>query len=211
MAAPDTVGLPALGANSHPIYSRDELQAEPRQSEIVTNVTQYTFDPVAGEGIRKQHSFAVILTQDCDLKQDYDLRHGGKPGELNGIILFEAEPWATVKVAVGGRDIWKPLGQNKNERYQLLEAVPPDCDLAGEGLPALVIDFKKVFTIDPAELERQLVTNADGARRRCRLLVPYREHLQLRAAFYLQRVGIPEPHQFPVQAEPPKALPAKTG
>jgi hypothetical protein len=46
----------------------------------------------------------------------------------------------------------------------------------------------------------------NGAQRRCRLLVPYREHLQSRLAFYLQRVAIPEPHRLPASLEQ-KALP----
>jgi hypothetical protein len=39
--------------------------------------------------------------------------------------------------------------------------------------------------------------------RRSRLEVPYREHLQCRAAFYFQRVTLPTPHEFVAQLAPP--------
>jgi hypothetical protein len=188
------------------VYAKDELNAELRQSEIITGIVQYTFDPTSRETVVIRHSFAVILSQDCDLKWDYEVRLKGEQSDLNGVLIFEAEPWANIKVSVGGRDIWKPLGQNKNDRYHLLEGVPPGCDLEGKGLPALVIDFKKMFTVPAAELDRQIRLAHNGAQRRCRLLVPYREHLQSRLAFYLQRVAIPEPHRVPVSVEQ-KALP----
>jgi hypothetical protein len=195
-----------LSASQNHVYGKDELNAELRQSEIITGIAQYTFDPGSGEMLVTRHSFAVILSQDCDLKWDYEVRQRGEQSDLNGVLIFEAEPWANIKISVGGRDIWKPLGQNKNDRYHLLEEVPPECDCEGKGLPALVIDFKKLFTAPAAELDRQVRLAQNGAQRRCRLLVPYREHLQSRLAFYLQRVAIPEPHRLPASLEQ-KALP----
>jgi hypothetical protein len=186
----------ALVPVGHPIYATTELDAELRQAEIVTGITQFIWDPQPEEVLVLQHSFAIIVSQDCDLLWDYQARQKEMPSDLNGVLLLEAELWTKVKVSVGGRDIWKSLGQNKNERYQLLEEVPPALDLYGYGIQALVVDFKKMFTMSAGELERQLSLRDGRARRRCRLIHPYREHLQSRAAFYLSRVGIPEPHKF---------------
>ncbi|MCW5714551.1 MAG: hypothetical protein KIT43_08585 [Bauldia sp.] len=184
------------------IYTTSELDAEPRQSEIVTGIAQHIFDPVSGRVDVLRHNYAVILSQDCDLLQDYNTRQKGEQSDLNSVLVFEAEPWSKVKTLVSGRDIWKPLGQNKNERYHLLEEVPAACDCAGEGLPALVIDFRKLFALSAIEIGRQFGLGKDGAQRRCRMVAPYREHLQSRMAFYLQRVGIPEPHRVPAAVVP---------
>jgi hypothetical protein len=132
------------------------------------------------------------------------------------VLIFEAEPWDSVRAKIRGGDLWKPVGQNKSDRYHFLQAVPSELDLAGEGLPALVVDFKRFFTLPATEIERQIANGE--ARRRCRLLSPYREHLQSRIAFYLQRVGLPEPHDYPTKVQPlalprpkPRALPRAGG
>jgi hypothetical protein len=41
-----------------------------------------------------------------------------------------------------------------------------------------------------SEIYRQCTEN-DGAKRRCRLESPFREHLQIRAGYYFQRVALP--------------------
>jgi hypothetical protein len=192
------VSLPTTQDNH--VYTTTELDGELRQGEIITGITQYTWDEQSEEVIVLRHSFALIASQDCDLLWDYEARSKEEATDLNGVLLFEAELWSKVKPAVGGRDIWKPLGQNKNERYQFLEAIDPACDLYGYGIPALVVDFKRVFTIGSGEVERQLRLRDGIARRRCRLVPPYREQVQTRAAFYLSRVGLPEPHKVPPSA-----------
>jgi hypothetical protein len=59
----------------------------------------------------------------------------------------------------------------------------------------MILDFKRCFTLPAHDIYRQINPSAGGsARRRSRLEMPYREHLQSRAAFYLQRVTLPLPH-----------------
>jgi hypothetical protein len=166
-----------------------------RQSEIISNLSQYVVDPTTETANAVVHDYAIILAQDCDLLWDYEARKKGLQGQLNGVLIYEAED--LLEEFKGklppGRDIWNRVRDNRDERYHVLGSVPPDCDLLGTGLPALAIDFKRFFTISMAEIERQLALGT-SAKRRCRLEMPYREHLQTRAAFYFQRVMLPLPH-----------------
>src|SRR5262249_16344710 len=134
------------------------------------------------------------LSQDCDLLWDYEAVAKAEPTELNGVLIYELEPAEKAREKIRGKDIWKRMRQNKDERYHFLEAVPPALDLCGEGLPDMMLDFKRCFSLPAKEIYRQM-SQADGAKRRCRLEMPYREHLQSRAAFYLQRVTLLLPHQ----------------
>jgi hypothetical protein len=95
--------------------------------------------------------------------------------------IYEAEttPEIRPKLPTGGQ-FWNRVVQNRDDRYHYLEEIPKEFDLVAEGIPALVIDFKRCFTIPARELYRQC-TLGHGARRRCRLEMPYREHLQSRA------------------------------
>ena len=82
------------------------------------------------------HPFAIVMTQDCDLEQDFNLRKGIVQGQLPlaNVLFCEAVATADLKTRIPpGKDIWKRVIQNKDERYQCLEAVPPAQDLSGHG------------------------------------------------------------------------------
>jgi hypothetical protein len=172
------------------------LVDELRQGEIITDLEQHLYDPVAQSVNIIRHRYIIILSQDCDLYNDSIARKGGGASPLNGVLIYEAEKHDEFRKKLpSGTDIWKRVRQNNDERYHLLEAVPPELDLLGAGLPNLCVDFKRIFTLPAAEIERQCRAE-NGARRRCRLEMPYREHLQARAAFYLERVMLPLAHVF---------------
>jgi hypothetical protein len=93
-----------------------------------------------------------------------------------------------------GRQEWKHVQNNEMERFHYLKSITPNEDVSGQGLPDLVVDFKRYFTLPPEEIYRQC--RAEGAPkpyRRCRLADLWREDLQRRAMSYMQRVGIPDP------------------
>lgn len=169
------------------------MDGELRQSEIITDLVQFTYDPAAGEAIETRHPYAIVLSQDCDLLRDYEARPKGRPRVLNGALLFELEPVETARPKLAGSDIFKRIKRHGEDRYHLLEAVPTNLDLLGQGLPQLIIDFRRCYTMPPDEIYRQCaLAGAGGSKRRCRLEMPYREHLQSRLAFYLQRVALPD-------------------
>jgi hypothetical protein len=189
--------VPQVTRGQSSIYTILELTRELRQSEILTNLVEYSFELDEGSTIAvatTTHDFAIILTQDCDLLWDYEAAKKGEPPELNGVLMYELEPADQARAKIKGKDIWKRMRQNRDERYHFLEAVPAALDACSQGLPDMILDFKRCFTLPAPEIYRQLGLK-DGVKRRCRLETPYREHLQSRAAYYLQRVMLPLPHQ----------------
>ncbi|MBX9677236.1 MAG: hypothetical protein K2X38_00645 [Gemmataceae bacterium] len=142
------------------------------------------------------HEFAIVMTQGCDLVQDFNAR--AKNEEQVPNVLFCPLPRAeALKRPRNGSEIpsrdWKRIQQNDDKRYHFFEAAPQDADAANEGLPELTADFKRYFTMQTAFVYRQL---KDGtAKRRCELKSPYLEHFSFRFAFFLGRIGLPEPHQ----------------
>jgi len=171
-----------------------ENESEFRQGEIITGVIQYQYKPDDGDVEELPHSFVIIASQDCDLLQDHERAVKGEKSQLNGVLLYEANDASVVRGTVGGSDIWRRVVQNNNERYHALEQAPPDIDLLGIGIPDLIVDFRRLFTMTATDLLAQI--RSGTAQRRCRLEMPYREQFQTRAAFYLQRVGVPTPHKI---------------
>jgi hypothetical protein len=181
-------------ASQRAYYSIDGMTAELRQGEIISGLTQYSYNPSTGDVDALPIGLSIVATQDCDLLQDFTKRRDAHVGDLNCILLFEAQELLEFKKSVPpGKDIWKKIIQNKDERYQALQAISNDIDLLKIGIPDLVVDFKRLFAISPDDFYNQI--NSGTTQRRCRLEMPYREHFQNRAAFYLQRVMLPEPHK----------------
>ncbi|HQV04422.1 MULTISPECIES: hypothetical protein [unclassified Novosphingobium] len=167
---------------------------ELRQGEILSGLTIHDYLPQEDEVQPKIKRYAIIVNQDCDLLQDFDKRKSGLAGNLEYILLIEGQLSTSIKASIGGRDLWKPVENNKNERFQLFSAVPPERDSAAVGLPSLTFDFRSVFCLATNELYRQI--NAAEVQRRCILNDMYRENFQLRFANFLSRVLLPVPHRF---------------
>ncbi len=184
--------------DNSPVYTISELKSELRQGEIISDLAQFEFDPVANAGVETTHEYAIVVGQDCDLLQDYNRIAEGKEGQLISVLIYKLFPATQISDigAAAGREARKIVVQNKNERYHYLEAAPVELDLCSEGLPSLIVDFKRYFAMPPKEIYRQIRLE-NGAKRRCRLEMPYREHLQSRAAFYQQRVMLPMQHFAP--------------
>jgi hypothetical protein len=135
-----------------------------------------------------------VLSQDCDLDFDFKARNGQEKEDkrLPNILFCEVITAAELKGAQAmNSSIWSSVKRNKDERYQFLQKVETADDAADQGVPELGIDFKKYFTIPTEEVYVQLQKTA---RRRCRLLSPFLEHLSTRFAHYLCRVALPTPH-----------------
>src|SRR5439155_22653874 len=90
-----------------------------------------------------RHPFAVVLSQDCDLEQDFFARVDLQSGELRvdklipTVLLLEAMNVNNLRATTPkGRERWKRISQNNDERYQVLQAVRPEEDAEHKGLPA---------------------------------------------------------------------------
>lgn len=179
------------------MYTTEGMARELRQCEVMSDVVQHIFDATDNGTLFRRMPYVIILAQDCDLLRDYDSRTAGGPDVMNGVLLYEMETEAQARAddRPGGKintGIWRQIEGHNHERYHCLASITAALDLAGLGTPRLLIDFRRYFTIPARELERQ-INLPDGAKRRCRVDTPYREHLQGRAAFYFQRVTLPDP------------------
>lgn len=157
-------------------------------------------DQVVGVEPRLQ-KLLVILTQDCDLARDWNMRRA-EPRvvtDLRSVLVCPACPADELRESQNlTNKKWEVVRQNKDERYAYLAEIPREVDAACEGHAALLLDLTNYFTVRTVELYRQLqITGPDAPRRRCVLETPWREHLQCRFAAYQARIGLPRDHFVP--------------
>lgn len=198
---------PAISASKvsspAPIYlpSTSGAPAQLRQGEILSNIIQTYLDlkTLGREEISvlpKIHPYTIILSQDCDMEQDFKARRDqDKRDKLIPNILFcEVVTAEQLKQSPGGMNssIWGRVKVNKDERYQFLQRIASAQDAMGEGLPELAVDFKRYFTIPADEVYRRV--ELGEALRRCVLSSPSLEHFCSRFAYYLSRVALPLDH-----------------
>lgn len=189
------------------MFARSPESGAFRQGEVLSDVVQVhisieSVKPDAEEMAiqEKVHPQAIILTQDCDLDWDFKARAWGEEGNrlqlklVPNVLLCEMIPADTLRgqmrdAGVGGSELWKRLTGNRDERYHAFPQAPAGVDKSSEGLPALVVDFKRVFTVPTDELYARL---RFGVRRRSLLQGPYLQHFSARFGYYCLRVALPE-------------------
>jgi len=143
--------------------------------------------------------FVVVLTQDCDLNQDYTVRWARNGGSSHDkkIISVIVVPLYNVEHVYKGEHLselgmtmapipkkrtpGKTLIQNKNPRYHYLE-FPTNVPIVSS-----VIDFKHYFTVNVEYLKKHKKGNFI-----CQVGPLYREDVSQRFSSYLSRIGLPE-------------------
>jgi len=180
------------------IYERPDLDGPLRQGEIFTGLRRAKLDlsAIEREVIQvnfEDFPFAILLEQDCDLEQHHraSLNQIAPDKLLPDFSFLPAVPFETFRGALA-RDILKRIVANKDERYHVIEQVPVEQDTAGQGLPALGVDFKRHFSMPAGEVSLRLRDRS--AVRRSRLATPWAEHLSTRRAYFAARVGLPRDH-----------------
>jgi hypothetical protein len=178
------------------VYSRS-TGGELRQGEILAGVIQIrqtlgTIGTAETTIDRVEHEFAIIVSQDCDLEQDFKKASKDNDRPLPSVLLCQVMPAVGLKGSVDKRT-WDRILINKDERYQFLQRVQEHEDADGKGLPPLGVDFKRYFTVPTDELYRRI--DLSESRRRSRLVTPYAEHLSARFFYYQSRVALPRDHQ----------------
>lgn len=183
------------------VYIPSVLQGRLWQGEILSELVQVKLAlhslAAGAEQVNEyiEHPFVIVLSQDCDLVQDYERRQQGA-GNLPNILFCDihcADDYHAIlreQEAFGSRD-WRRIEQNQNERFQFLQRVNANEDALGIGLPPLVLDFRMYFTIPTDEVYERLRLNT---RRRCRLNTPFVEHLAHRFCSFQSRVALPADH-----------------
>ena len=140
--------------------------------------------------------FFVVLTQSCDLDEDFKDR--GKPKEekrdkyIQSILVCPAyiadllrhgkhlEKFDLIMENYDSKR-WNIIKKNNNARYHFLEK---NEELK---LPDLVIDFKQYYTVPTYILYKIHKNHYVGS-----LKPLFRENLSHRFAFYLSRIGLPD-------------------
>lgn len=134
--------------------------------------------------------FIFVLSQDCDLEQDYNSRKKPKVNPdkyLQTILICPAYRYEQIVMGQHIEDmsmsiIDKKKVQNNDElkRYHFIQS---DKSL---GIPDLVVDFKHVHTFP-----RDMLYKIKRKKYIASLEELFREHLSQRFSFYLSRIGLP--------------------
>ncbi len=178
------------------VYRRSEPFGSPIcQGEIFSNVFQFRLkiESITGTNLeieRDIHDYVIVLSQDCDLEQDF--HRPLEKRQLKDILFCSVKTAADLATRINNSNIWQRVSQNKDERYHFLQTVPISADLEEIGLPELGIDFKNYFTIPATEFYKRL--EIGEIKRRTVPLSPYMEQISDRFTYFLGRVALPQPH-----------------
>ena len=143
-----------------------------------------------------RHERLILVTQDCDLEQDYALRFprgwddepvlvDDEPGAVPHVVLCES--FEELRSRVAGGDIFRRAKRNQDERYHTL----PDADVTGTDLrlPTLYIDFRRAVALPTRFVYAGL--REGGIERLALLPEIFRLDLAHRFFGYLSRVPVP--------------------
>lgn len=174
-----------------------------RQGDIYSNVPYYeSYKELNGEFELAVYEFpyVLVLTQDCDLEQNKNVRVEKKELSSQGLIpndkhlisiivvplynsehLFLGQHLNKLKIDAHKHtsDQRKIIKQNKNQRYHYIEFKD---DVV---VPNSVIDFKHYFSISLDWLE------SNSLNRICGINPIYRELISQRFSNFLSRIGLP--------------------
>ena len=151
---------------------------------------------------------SIVLTADCDLLNDYTARREAaaaqrsplaEPNALPMVVLCPLFPKADLVLAASGREVWRRITQNQNERYHYLPRVRLE-----EGseivVPEYYVDFKQAFGIPPDQIYGAI--EAGEVWRPAHIGPVFLQDLVHRAFGFMSRVG-PDVSQLVVEVESP--------
>lgn len=149
------------------------------------------------EIIEIEEPFVTVVSQDCDLRWDFEYRkketNPNQDKFISDVIIIPAYPAEQLKNGMHlerlgftmenswGTEKWKILEQNKNERYHFLGE---DTEF---GIPNLVLDFKRYYTVP-----REEIYKISNEKYTATINPLFRENLSRRFANFLSRIGLPE-------------------
>jgi hypothetical protein len=135
-----------------------------RQGEILSNLIQLQLIvQTLGNQPRVEpllHPYALVLTQDCDLEQDFNARQRQVaadkliPSVLFCEVVTAEELFGLIRQT--NKKLWDRIRINKDEHYHFLQQAEPACDTLQQGLPELALDFKRYFTIPTEEVYKRI-------------------------------------------------------
>lgn len=205
-------------------WRRVEPESPIGECELLSELNRVTIE-AADVGLqeprlgRDTYAYVMVVTQACDLefdgvarrqieaagpaplrgqeRIDWDAANRSARGKLlEGILVCVADEVEVVHDASGLRTKqWQFVESNQRERYHSLRPGTPEVDHEGKGFPALVLDFKRYFTVPPEELGGRVALTGDApgrARRRAVLVSPFLEDVASRFFRFQARVALPD-------------------
>lgn len=167
-------------------------------SDVEFPISAHRLDEKGDEVIEEttiEFPYVILMTQDCDLEQDYFNRIQGKKTQdkyLHSVLVcpaYLAEQFKKgdhladleIKMESWNSDRYGLIAGNQNPRFHFL--------VIDQSMhtPNLIIDFKHYYTISRDDLYSIAKTNY-----LCTLNQLFREQLSQRFSQYLSRVGTPE-------------------
>lgn len=188
------------------VYRPSEAKSQVFQGEIFSDLPQvrihleYINPKLNDVKVRRLiHPWSIVVTQDCDLESDFRTRSKGTTvTQLTNVLFCQLLLASDVFKANYNNpnqtaNDWVRTEQNKTERYHYFQRAELVEDAKGEGLPTLIADFKKYFTIPTDELYAYI--DQQITIRRCILNSPYLEHFSSRFHNFQSRVALPIDHK----------------
>ena len=190
--------------------SESDAASSLRQGEILSDLMQMRIDLESIHTQRAEnysltgfiHPYAIIVSQDCDLEQDFNFRFKARGSERHRLpsILF-CEMMTADDLVHGSRQgsIFKSrtavrnFQNNDDYRFHFIQEIPSQFDALAEGLPELGVEFKRYFSMPAGEVYRRI--ELSHAQRRCRLKSPYLEHFCDRFHTFNNRIALPEQYE----------------
>lgn len=186
----------------NPIRVRVGHEPRVRQGDIFRDV-EFVESVIETEGIirvaRIIFPLVVVLTQDCDLAQDFNTRYGRKkkPSNQDKLLIsvlvaplynlehvYQGEHLSELEIKMAevprGGQTGSSLLRNDRPRYHYLEFP--------EGIPVTnsIVDFKHYFSVNVEYLKK--AKYGDFV---CNIAPVYREDLVQRFAAFMSRIGLP--------------------
>ncbi|MEC8082156.1 MAG: hypothetical protein VX148_11855 [Pseudomonadota bacterium] len=141
---------------------------------------------------------SIVLTQDCDLSQDYKFRwsKANTSNEDKWLMSVIVAPIYNVEHVYTGEHLselemnMSPISRKKTPGKNLINNETPRYHYIefprGTSIPASVVDFKHYYSVNVAYLKKHKKKHFA-----CQIGDLYREDISHRFASYLSRVGLP--------------------
>lgn len=153
------------------------------------------------------HAYMVVMNPICDLEQDFKARFeeghmrnvtpkdidDSEPACVPHVLLCDAYTRDKIRPRILGRDLWRRLDNNQDERYHHLASGSVVDYLSGcesQVLPDLYLDFRKTLALPCGRLYDGILSG--GIKRIAVLPRLHTCDLAHRYSAFLARVGLPD-------------------
>lgn len=172
------------------------------QGDIYRDIVMYQYVRIVNGNLEARSvgfPYIIVLTQDCDLDQDFKYRHGKSlprpPNQDKWLLSVLVAPLYNAEHVflgthldmlginmrqIDSRSERHDIQNNNKPRYHYLQ-FPDTCPLV-----PMIIDFKHYFSVDVEYLKRIKGTNFI-----CKVSELYREDISQRFTSFLSRIGLP--------------------